>query len=155
MKRTLSGILFLFASMIIVNCEDPLGSGGGPNDDPDDIKKDTSIFIGKWAQVFDTSTVDKKNWWCDTIMGYCRSPDTTSFLNDSVENRENTGTINMYYYTADSIYYYVKNVRIVGNDTTYYNSNLTSRFYRIENDTLYFKPENSTDYYPCYIKLNS
>lgn len=152
MKWIVSGMLFLFAAIIMINCEDPLGSGGPPDDDPDDIKKDTSIFIGKWAQVFDTSSQEKKDYWCND-MG-CSDPITMEFINDSLYDTSGQivgGSIRMYSYTIDTLILYLKSSFTVGNHTTYYLHDTSKQWYRMNDDTLNFNPNDSI-YNPVLIR---
>ena len=115
---------------------------------PEDIPKDTSIFIGTWAEVFDTSDVpagmkdQKMRYWFNGID--FNEPDTMRFVNDTMIMGKN-GFETCYYYSSDSIYSYLA---VDGKSDPF---NVSS--YYLSNDTLIFDPDDSV-YVPVYLKVH-
>lgn len=77
---------------------------------------DTSILIGTWAQKFDTSTAERKEYWrAFPGTNLFNDPDTTEFKNDSIEvdfyfdqtGKRYKDTL-YYYYKTDTLFTYTR-----------------------------------------------
>ena len=144
-------IVFLFIfTVTFFGCDENLNP---VNNGVNVTHKDTSIFIGTWVSVFDTSSNDiygskrdKKMIWC--FGGECSSPDTFSYVNDTLYVNNTTGFEYYYTYDKDSIYYYS---HLVGTGERVYEG---SSPYYLSNDTLIFSPDTiriDPDIYTCTI----
>ncbi|MBN2436253.1 MAG: hypothetical protein JXK07_13390 [Spirochaetes bacterium] len=112
---------------------------------------DTSKFIGTWVTIFDTSDIpmgtkdQKLNFWCPN--GTCAETDTFLFVNDSIYSGYETGFESTYYYSDDSIYFFLP---IVGTSEKVLDD---VQSYNFSYDTLIFNP-NSTKYRPVSIRIS-
>jgi hypothetical protein len=148
-------VLLFITSFFTLNCND---NSNPASVDPSHSQKDTSIFIGTWTDVFDTSDNppgDKQSklmFWC--MGGHCTSPDTSSFLNDSMVVSLSSGFEYYYSYSKDSLYYYSK--EIGSNRLVLENSGK----YKLSNDTLYGEPDtiriagDTYIYFPVSIRIS-
>ena len=130
-------VMAVASNVLFVGC----GDKNNPTGPVNTAKNDTSIFIGSWADVFDTSDnppgtkASKIMHWC--LGGVCQSPDTSSYLNDSMVVSLTSGFEYFYSYSKDSIYTYSflrgSNIHEL----------LGASWYHISNDSLYWEPDTT------------
>jgi len=147
-------VMAVASNVLFVGC----GDKNNPTGPVSTAKNDTSIFIGSWAEVFDTSdnpTGSKEAKIIYWTLGGIRTPDTTSFLNDSMEISLNSQLEYYYSYSKDSIYTYSF---LRGSNTHEF---IGASWYKISNDTLFGEPATyyiggqNYVYYPMSIKISS
>ena len=96
-------VMVVASNVLFIGCGDKSNPTGPGNNT---TKKDTSIFLGKWVQVFDTNDVNQSKK--DQKLKFWRagltfiSPDTFTFVNDSLYSDKN-GFDSYYKYSKDSI----------------------------------------------------
>lgn len=142
-KKLFSAMVSLIVALMAVSCkQDPVSP-----DTDQKVYQDTSIFLGTWNEIFDTTDIpvgwgpDKISFWYSG--GGFIAPDTLTFVDDTLMRHESTGFESNYYYDKDSIYIY--------NITEGKTAAVSFGYYK-KNDTLIFNPD-PTKYVPVYKKV--
>jgi hypothetical protein len=92
-------------------------------------------------------TKDQKlDFWCPN--GTCAESDTFLFVNDTLYSGYETGFESIYYYSTDSIYFFLP---IVGTSEKVLDD---VQGYYFSNDTLIFNP-NSKSYNPVNVRIST
>lgn len=139
-------LLFLTTIFVIVACEN---NPVVPENESDNI---SNPFIGKWAEVFDTtaderfSKEEKIDYWYGGDLSGWKTPDTFEINDDSIYNK-------YVRYWYDSLFFYTSDL----NDNESIKNDTIITYYKIVgNDSLYFYSDLSaynTIYIPLYIRI--
>lgn len=141
--------LLYFTLVFFIECDKNHSNPSGP--DIGENHQDTSIFIGTWVSIFDTtddkygSKRDKKMIWC--LGMECNSPDTFVYVNDTLYISID-GFEFYYTYDKDTIRYYS---HLAGTNQLIFES---ASPYHLSNDTLILSPDTiriDPDIYTCTI----
>jgi len=143
--KLLTLLLILVTNVFLVGCNDKKSNPVNPT-----TKKDTSVFLGKWVEIFDTMDArpeikaQKIKYWKSGTSSFS-TPDTFRF-SDSLWT--NVNGFDFYYtYTKDSISFYSK---LIGTNT----KELENQYrYYLSNDTLIYNPD-SLNYTPVSIRIS-
>jgi hypothetical protein len=139
-------VMVVASNVLFIGCGDKSNPTGPGNNT---TKKDTSIFDGKWVEIFDTTDLrpdikaQKLNYWKSGTA--FSSPDTFQY-NDSLWSNKD-GFQFYYTYTKDSIKIYSK---LIGTDSLELQKE--ERYY-LSNDTLVYN-KDSLNYTPVSIRIS-
>lgn len=142
MRKFLCGAIAAFT--LLAGCNNPNPAGNAINSSV--APNDTSILLGKWVQIFDTSSQSGWGYWCSNDpFFHCSRPDTITFINDSMlAEKSMAGEDIRYWYGPETLYTYVKTGFITESDTN-------KLWYRMNHDTLFI---DDTSHIARYIKTS-
>ena len=141
-------VMVLASNVLFIGCGDKSNPTGPGNNT---TKKDTSIFLGKWVQVFDTNDVrpdikqQKINYWRSGLS--FSTPDTFRFTDSLWSNVDGFEYYYSYSTSKDSITFYSK---LLGTDSLEVQKQY--RYY-LSNDTLIYNYD-TLNYTPVSIRVS-
>jgi hypothetical protein len=141
-------VMAVVSNVLFIGCGDKNSNPTGPGST---VKTDTSIFIGTWADVFDTSDnppgtkAQKLSYWRSGTN--FSSPDTFKFSDSLWSNVDGFEFYYSYSTSKDSINFYS---RLIG--TTTYELQKQYSYY-LSNDTLIYN-KDSLNYTPVAIRIS-